>query len=783
MGLAIETMDAPPVSRSASAELREHLQQKLIEANSYAERMKILTQLQQAYGQAPEQLVWEDQVIDQMWMQECIQHPAHIKAIFLEGSLVKDDLLYAEYKSLRVQEKVWHDSAHIWVAALKTNHNFYQLNQAEKKELLAQIWKAFNHNPVVLPTKEPTLAVFRAHLIEHTPIAEKLTGPQLDRLAEAIFERRDSLHSRPKAVKRYVDDGKPRWHAFADVTQEQEAALMEILRSQKAKVRANPMELPTYYASRYHSKLSGGKRLSLKVGEDQWIHYVPHHELGEKKATEHRHRAHIKFPPQFFQDEEDRIQAQLDQVAAPLDQLRMKVRGPHRILCRLPADEEQRQLIMDATGSGESIKVGWIEASYENVTADDLVTGGYQPLDDQRWAPRRSVNIHAEASKALAWLRENPAQTLEWQSRTAHAPESVEQQHSQATTHQERQARANRNKMTQTLRRHMGQQDCPPRAHAMVHNHAERYYTHEHEAQQLMKEIPHVAPMSERGVLKFENLTPYEAIAHMERLGMSRGLSERVPYQNIYHNRARRLGRVTPHHEDYTSGEENISLPEGHMFLHALTGARDQTAVLERLDAMQSAGGLKSTSERRRMGILVKSLSPIGDTSCGVDQGVPTKIGDDSAYDSPILFAMSPDLIKRRDMFFADHNFGSGPSNYTKFTAYAEQIGQERIHKPASHVARQHHLENGLGPSNEAYLKHQIAWEEMDTVFVREDLYQAVKEKIDGWKKSKQMPHRLRVVSVPPADMGKHTKTGKLQKLIRKRALQLAARAHISSTS
>jgi hypothetical protein len=96
---------------------------------------------------------------------------------------------------------------------------------------------------------------------------------------------------------------------------------------------------------------------------------------------------------------------------------------------------------------------------------------------------------------------------------------------------------------------------------------------------------------------------------------------------------------------------------------------------------------------------------------------------------------MRPEVLLRRDLFFAPCDYGGGKDRYPAFTKYAEEIGQRRIYLPASHNARKIHLAGGIAKSdNEVYLRHEITWEEIDTVWVKESLYAKVKKRWDHWQ-------------------------------------------------
>jgi hypothetical protein len=149
------------------------------------------------------------------------------------------------------------------------------------------------------------------------------------------------------------------------------------------------------------------------------------------------------------------------------------------------------------------------------------------------------------------------------------------------------------------------------------------------------------------------------------------------------------------------------------------------------------------------MGIGFNSMSPRGDIASGIDGGVPCKIGNVPCYGAMVVFAMKPEVLERRDLFFSNHDFGGGKDRYPHFTQYAKRIGQERIFLPAPHHARQKHLNEGTEPNdNEVYLQYEIAWDEIDTIFISTQmgLYDKAVARINAWQAEGLVNPSVRVV-------------------------------------
>lgn len=252
-------------------------------------------------------------------------------------------------------------------------------------------------------------------------------------------------------------------------------------------------------------------------------------------------------------------------------------------------------------------------------------------------------------------------------------------------------------------------------------------------------------PYSERGIIRITKLAPADAVELLQSLGLHKKLCDSVPYDLIYRG-SHRLGRVHPPYEPLASGRAALRVPDGHMVIHGLTGAGGFDAM-KRLRTIVETGGLASIAERRRLDIQVTSMSPLGDIASGIDMGVPTKIGESTTYGGTIFFAMRPEILNRRDLWFSDRDFGGGHSRYKEYQAYAKKIGQSHIYDPCPVESRQKHLDTGLGHSNEAYFRHGISWNEVDTIFVTHGMYDQVAQAVNKWKSDGSLPSSLRVES------------------------------------
>jgi hypothetical protein len=244
-----------------------------------------------------------------------------------------------------------------------------------------------------------------------------------------------------------------------------------------------------------------------------------------------------------------------------------------------------------------------------------------------------------------------------------------------------------------------------------------------------------IGAYSERGQFRLKGLEPALAASALEELGFFERLLESVPYNLIYRG-SQHFGRVLPPYEPLASGREALRFPSGHFITHTLTGAQGKEA-LARLKMIIPSGGLKSIAERRRMHIKVNSLNPMGDTREGIDMGVPTRIGTSLLYQGSVIFLVKPSVLDRRDMWFAE----SGGA----YEAYAKKIGQGSMHDPCPVSGRQKHLDSGLKGSNETYLRHEISWNEIDTILISKEIYKESLTLFEGWKKEGLVPNEVRI--------------------------------------
>jgi hypothetical protein len=257
-------------------------------------------------------------------------------------------------------------------------------------------------------------------------------------------------------------------------------------------------------------------------------------------------------------------------------------------------------------------------------------------------------------------------------------------------------------------------------------------------------------PLSEQRRLTIDGPDMQEAETILKKIGCVQKAAESVPY-NMAYDSPNRSGPLIQKHPDYLQNNLSPRMPAGCMITHGMTGVRDKEAALERFENIVRAGGMKSTAQRRQMGIRVNSLSPIGDTLSGIDDGVPASIGPDCNYNEWVVFAFKPEILERAQIWFANTDYGGGHNRFAEYDAYARGIGQESFRLPPSHQSRQKHLSEGVmgHEDNEVYFAGGIRWEEIDSVYVRNDsgdnFYQELMARIQSWQQEGLLPKDLHV--------------------------------------
>jgi hypothetical protein len=156
--------------------------------------------------------------------------------------------------------------------------------------------------------------------------------------------------------------------------------------------------------------------------------------------------------------------------------------------------------------------------------------------------------------------------------------------------------------------------------------------------------------------------------------------------------------------------------------IHGLTGVENVQTAAGRLQAILDSGGLRSTADRRRRRLKYVSLSPLGDIGSGVDWGVACKLGSEPCYGKWVFFELKPETLLRRDMWFADRDFGGGSSRYDNYNLYARSIGQEYFWLPPSLESRREHISKGISkPDNEVWFAGEVGLEEIQTIWLFDD--------------------------------------------------------------
>jgi hypothetical protein len=239
-----------------------------------------------------------------------------------------------------------------------------------------------------------------------------------------------------------------------------------------------------------------------------------------------------------------------------------------------------------------------------------------------------------------------------------------------------------------------------------------------------------------------------DALQILEDFDLTQGICEQVPYSLIYPSE-NRYGRISPRHPDYSLGSPLPPLPKGRMVFHSLTqgggGIIAREEALNRLESMVAGGGLHSTAERRRLGISVTSLDPVGDTHQGIDVGVPASIGKVPGYQSSVYFLLRPEVLQRRDIWFSPTTGWS----YDHYQKCAKKIGQAHFLDPcpvearAQHLTDKHSLANA---HNEVFFTHQISWDEVAELLITDKkLYEDLCDKAKAWRQKGYLPESVNI--------------------------------------
>lgn len=713
-------------------------------ATSYPQYIQALERLRAArIGEFSIVVEYEQQSFDEAFAESLRENPGQVRAMFMQGSLFRDHLAYAEYKYPRVRRKIRVQrltNFPVWDFAIPAH-----ISAAESMQLRNEMHHAISL-PVRLQDASASIDDYRTHLAYHCPlfVEHGSEDGSFDRFVEQCFDHRE-LRTRKQSLWGNAEE--PIYTVFAEVSRdEQEARLMQLLRSAPEnehlrdvfgncifKITPNPLEVPNY---RSQHNIQGGSRLTLEFADGGSIHYVPHYELGSRKVKEYEHRITLQgLPSEFFTQEQARIDQRFASARMALDESYTLTASSSDAPIIIHPRSGRYAQVRAAMENGELFRFGERHMKVQPATVADFIRCECTETAPGTFMSSTAAAQYRRAAAELDQLKQMQGKSVSWRSRYAGPPAA-------AGT---RSARANYRQMQSAI-----YEQCPAGLSYQIVTYQREYpqlfepTTHKQTPVKQEKQIPHVAPFSERGIIKFENMTPATASAIMQMMGLAEKPVEQLPVKLLYPGE-RRMGRISPRLAAYASGEADISPPPGHMIIHGMTGTSNREQVLARLDKIHESGGLKSIAERRRLGIGVETMSPRGDIASGIDTGVPCKIGSRTGYGEGVFFGLRPEAIKRRDIFFSDVDFGAGDSRYDEYTAYAARIGQGKIFESPSHRSRVKHLSHGLGGKNEVWFQHEISWEEIDTVFVSSQYSQVVTERIDGWKKRGSLPAHIRV--------------------------------------
>jgi hypothetical protein len=202
------------------------------------------------------------------------------------------------------------------------------------------------------------------------------------------------------------------------------------------------------------------------------------------------------------------------------------------------------------------------------------------------------------------------------------------------------------------------------------------------------------SPTNQRGRLTVEGLSPEEAIARLQALGVVGALEEQVPFESLMRSK-RREGLVMPLHRDYITGD--APLPRiHHLLTHGLTGGFDE----HKLRSILKGGGLHSIAERFRRGIKASTASPAGDIRSGIDHVVFIAHDSGSTVGSgaAVRVALKPEAMLRRNVVMAPRDFGGMDTRYQSYKDYLNGLQRRakepetNLYSPVSPKVRQYHL-------------------------------------------------------------------------------------------
>lgn len=748
------------------------LEAALDRARSYPERVVILQRMRELVVADGEQSDYalRPQNLDKAFYNDLKTYPGHARALFVENSLLKDQLLYVEAYPRRTKREIRRAALN---QVLQKNAAPEELQPPESLPygLHAAWWKHISDitsRDVPVREENATHDDFLRHVNRHGKFISKHGSEEhVEALAQWCREHQNPLL---KIEHRLVPDKEPQFNVFADIASgPDEEILIRSLLAQGASVTDNEMEIPSYAS---WAKLEAGKRLSVTLEDGTEVHYVPHFSVGTEEVVRYRHK--VVIPP-LSELEVEKRKKKLDasfiaKNRVPLEELvltRSVYEDPSipdsvrlEVLSRQKSDEH-REGLESAAETGETIHRhpgGRYDrqVSVSRLTPEQMKEyDSYMvPIENGEYMYHRAFKSWQTKRKQLDQLTSHEPITVEWSSDYAEAPATGGAPSAQNADGLVGSLQ-NWQHYQQALQSKLSSTSLAPQLQSYLTS-TKGASTFQHESVQNIeqKQVPHNAPFSERGQLRINSMHPEKALTYLQSTGVIGGLAPEVPYDLIYRGKHRR-GRVLPIHHEYASGRAALKMPAGHMLLHGMTGVNTTAEAKKRFEKMHESGGLKSIAERRRMQVGIHSMSPKGDIASGIDTGIATKIGQNPTYGSFVYLGMKPQVLERRDAWFSDQDFGGGKCRYDMFNTYAQQIGQGKMHQPASHTARQYHLDHGLDDSNEAYFKHEIPWDEVDSLFVsdQDGLFDSVLSKVKKWKNKGSMPEHILVV---PFNSGHH---------------------------
>jgi hypothetical protein len=688
---------------------------------------------------------------------ELQEAPGQGKALFAEGSVLKDGLLYASMKQAEPFET-------------KTVYDFYPDVSSYLKGSHLDDWPLeldgeSAHGPDLTPTqtsfwdkklrqwasskircKEGFLSkhdilnnIKRRRGSMNGSLKPEMTPERVESLVEWIWGHSTSGQVLPTQQKQKAKNAQFSYHLYADVAECDESALLDHLASE-ATVTPNPFVVPAYYS---WADIDPGKRFTIELPEGGKLHYVPHRSVGKTKSFEFEHT--LTLP----QTSEAEIELEIKEIRqtfskhnVPLDQMLIceaeYLNNPSHNAPRLvfPSRSKHGARMRKLSENGESALLQAGHEKYERrlryrkVSEEEMLehanymvrVPGEEPLYMYHKAWKKQEGLIKEATLK----KDKPSLEVHWTDDKIDQPSNPVQY----------QFLFNRLAIEGSLDTHQHQLLSKPGNLKQIQIGVKE--------KTVYKDMLHSPPMSERGTLRIENARPEDVMQYLQKRDLASGYTPLVPY-SLFYQGTNRKGRVLPLQDDYLTGACRLNIPSNHAVIHGMTGVSTPSQAINRLKLVHQYGGLKSITERTRLGIGKVSMSPKGDIASGIDHGVPTKIGPSPSYGGHIYFIMKPRILHQRDAWFSNIDFGGGHDRYDHYNTYAKGIGQGKMHHVASHDARQKHIESGLGNTNEAYLKYEINWEDVDTICADQSCASSVKNLVAKWQEAGSLPSHIQV--------------------------------------